>query len=244
MIIGLGSHKGGVGKSTIACNLASILAQAGKSVVIADTDENGSAALWVAARTEREDLPQIVFTNAKEVKVLLNTIAAFARAHDFVIVDVRGVNEDRNDRLYQICDKLIFPVSPSELDLNTLPDIKDYMDEQKALFDQGTLNKIPDVYYVLTRVSTTTKKEVPEARTFCRDYDIPLEKILIHDRVIFRSTMAKGLGVIESNDEKAKEEIAALVKVLLKSPDSVSHKPSPTAKASHKPSKAGKEINL
>lgn len=242
MIIGLGSHKGGVGKSTIACNIASILAQSGKSVVIADTDENGSAALWVAARTEREDLPQILFTNAREVKVLLNTIAALAKVHDFVIIDVRGVNENRNDRLYQICDKLIFPFSPSQLDLNTLPDIKNFIDEQKELFEQGTLAKLPDSYFVLTRVATTTKREVEEAQAFCEDYEIPLQNVRIHDRKVFRDTMAKGLGVIESSDIKAKEEIADLVKTILKSPASVSRKQSPSDNVSHRQSKAGKEL--
>lgn len=230
MILGTGSHKGGVGKSTIACNLAVILAHSGKSVAIADSDQNGSAALWVAARSEDPSLPMIHFTNAPAGKSLLNIIGALNKTFDFVIIDVKGADEADNDSLYKMCDKLIFPFSPSQLDLNTLPKIKEFLDDQEELKAQGILARTPTPYFVLSRVSTSTKNEEPKAREFCQQFGITPLKGVIKDRMIFRDTMGKGLGVIEANDRKASDEIVALLKEILREPSAiVSHKPTTAA---------------
>lgn len=214
MIISFGSHKGGVGKSTLACNIASILANAGHSVKILDSDENGTSATWCETRKER-DVPIIDYVvNAGESK-LLNNITAFSKIYDFLIVDVRGVKDARNETIYQMSDKVIFPFSPSILDLNTLPQIENYLERQKALFEQGAFTKPRDHHFVLTRIPTNNKKEEMEAVQFFKDFDIPLCKTRIHDRKIFRDSMNLGLGVIESKDAKAKKEMEDLVTEIL-----------------------------
>lgn len=47
MIVLIGGEKGGTGKSTIATNLATIHALAGKDVLLLDTDSQASATFWV-----------------------------------------------------------------------------------------------------------------------------------------------------------------------------------------------------
>ena len=51
MIVTVGNTKGGVGKTTIAVNLAVEAAKDGKTVLLIDTDPQGSS---TAFRTERE----------------------------------------------------------------------------------------------------------------------------------------------------------------------------------------------
>ena len=48
-IIACGNLKGGVGKTTIAVNLACALATRGHDVVLLDLDPHGGAAAWAAA---------------------------------------------------------------------------------------------------------------------------------------------------------------------------------------------------
>ena len=46
MILTVGNGKGGVGKTTIAVNVASVLAQRGRDVLLIDGDEQASAATF------------------------------------------------------------------------------------------------------------------------------------------------------------------------------------------------------
>ena len=57
MIVTISNQKGGVGKSTVAVNLASCFAGDGKDVLLVDADEQGSALDWRAERPQR--MPQV-----------------------------------------------------------------------------------------------------------------------------------------------------------------------------------------
>ena len=52
MIIGLLNQKGGVGKTTLSVNVAACLARTGARVLLVDTDPQGSALDWAAARQQ------------------------------------------------------------------------------------------------------------------------------------------------------------------------------------------------
>ena len=59
MTVLFGNSKGGVGKSTLAVNLAVHQASEGLDVAIVDTDRQGSVAAWSAVRDEEGITPRI-----------------------------------------------------------------------------------------------------------------------------------------------------------------------------------------
>lgn len=83
MIIGVLNQKGGVGKTTIAVNLAAVYAKAGQRVLLVDADPQGSSLAWSSAR---EGKP--LFTVVGMPKPTLHKdMPSIARDYDMVVID-------------------------------------------------------------------------------------------------------------------------------------------------------------
>ena len=84
MILSVTSLKGGVGKSTIAQNLAVCLAHNGYKVCIADADSNQSSLRWSSLRNE--ELVRIPAFGVPE-KTLGANVKQLAADYEIVIID-------------------------------------------------------------------------------------------------------------------------------------------------------------
>ena len=60
MILAVGNTKGGVGKTTLAVNLAVALALAGRDLLLVDGDEQGTALTFTQLRTECEIIEEAI----------------------------------------------------------------------------------------------------------------------------------------------------------------------------------------
>jgi len=58
-IVLFGGEKGGTGKTTLATNMAAMLALKGRDVLLLDTDRQGTASFWATIREDTEIEPRI-----------------------------------------------------------------------------------------------------------------------------------------------------------------------------------------
>lgn len=202
MIISVTSLKGGVGKSTIAQNLAVCFAHNGYKVCLIDTDENQSSLQWSGLRSEEQ--PQIPVFGLPDGKTLTKNIKPLNEDYEIVIIDGTPSLSQLTSKIILLGDIVLTPILPGGLDVWATEKFIGRYDDAQTLKGE----EIP-AYFVLNQYDKNQilDKEVREILT---QWTItPLESTL-KSRVAYREAVIQGLGVFEYKDKKAKEEIVLL----------------------------------
>jgi chromosome partitioning protein len=209
-VVLFGGEKGGTGKTTLATNMAAMLALQGKDVLLLDTDRQGTASFWATVREETEIEPRIACVQ-KFGKGLASQIQDLADRYDEIIIDAGGRDSMELRYALGVCDRAYIPIQPFQFDIWTIRQ----MDELVEIA-QG-LNEKLQAFIVLNRVSTNPSvREDQEARDFFGQEDfqhLALIGPVLRDRIAFRKSARDGLSVYEWKlDKKAAEEINQLFK--------------------------------
>jgi chromosome partitioning protein len=110
-VIVVANPKGGVGKSTLATNVAGCLAAAGHSVMLGDVDRQQSSRQWLQARPPQ--LPAISGWDLAD-----DQIVRPPKGVTHVVLDTpAGLHGKRLDAVMKIADRLLIPLQPSLFDI-------------------------------------------------------------------------------------------------------------------------------
>jgi len=206
-IVAIVGEKGGTGKTTIATNLAALLARSGRDVLIVDTDTQRSASYWAATRAGQSALPRVACVQLYE-PTLATQLPDLAGRYSEVIVDAGGRDSPELRRSLLLANKAYIPVQPAQFDVWTVSNLNEHLTRAKV-YNPGLAASV-----VLSRAPThPASREVEEVREALADYEhLPISPCIVRDRAVFRRAAREGMGVSEmpSPDPKAVEEIAAL----------------------------------
>lgn len=187
-IILITHQKGGVGKSTIAYNLASNIRENAK-VCIIDMDSQGS----LINISELSEVP--IFT----ADMLNEKIKS---DYDFIFIDTPPYLNEKIIDLCNISDVIIIPTKAGVLDLlaikSTIDIVKQAKSENKAI-----------IVFNMIKPNTTLTEEI---KSQLQDYNIKVSKNMLSDLVSFsRSVLVNG---VEGNNN-AQKQIDNLTKEIL-----------------------------
>ncbi len=204
MVITVGSTKGGVGKSTIACNLAVESALAGTKTLLVDADVQGSSLSFRSIR-EKDDIQAMAITTP----TLHKDLKEFERVYGLILIDAGGRESAVFRSAIAACDLLLIPVLPSQYDLWAANDTI------KLLQEARTFKDIP-AYFVVNQVTNTKiAREAMDAMESFADEAATLESTLF-SRTAYKSSILLGKGVSEHEARgKAAQEIKSLYKEIV-----------------------------
>ena len=212
-IISITNQKGGVGKSTIAFNLGTALANKKNTVFVIDADPQGTVSMWAKANNRHKKNkinPNIVFTDSPWPSEKILELSK-KQNYDFVIIDCGPANNKATKATLVVSDLTIIPLSPSPLDINSARSTIELIEEGTGRGATKT-----KAYLLISKkiVGTNVAKEVLST---CKMLKLPILKTVISQRVAFCESAITGQSVLEyAPKSMAAKEFIALEKEVRK----------------------------
>lgn len=135
MIVTVGNTKGGVGKTTLAVNLAIARALAGRDVWLIDGDRQGTAQTAISIRAEAGHSPGIACATYPDGPTLRGQVQQQGSKFDDIIIDAGGRDSTALRAALVLSDVLLVPFQPRSYDVWALNDIAALVDEARSVRD-------------------------------------------------------------------------------------------------------------
>jgi chromosome partitioning protein len=237
-IVAFVNQKGGVGKSILAINVSAILSSR-YSVLLLDTDNQGSSEDWGVARINKLESNNRLrgfskhyrgIKKATEVSMDLQEIAS---SYDVVIVDTPGRNELVSLGVIAAANLVIIPLTPGNFSFWSSEITRELIQKVAAARPADFAARL------LLNMRDKRKKISQEAENMLQDLEIPVMRTSVGHRNIFESS-SEGLSVLElparsASDREAQREMNELVseieEILELSSERAERKKSATKKA-------------
>lgn len=158
MIVIVGSTKGGVGKTTLAFQVAVARQIAGHPVLLVDADLLGSAQNAATMRAEGDHRPPLNCVRLPDGRVLRTQLLSLASRHTDTVVDAGG----RDTQAFRVSDVLVLPVQPRAVDVWALAGMAELIEEaQEAREIEGVPNSVSRSQSISLILATTATRWRP-----------------------------------------------------------------------------------
>lgn len=207
-IITVGSTKGGVGKTTLALNIAIARAMAGRDVWLIDADRQGTASTALAIRSEAGKLPVIATAHYPDGAALRAQVQHQRNKFQDIVIDAGGRDSTALRAALVLSDLVLVPFQPRSIDVWAVADIAALIEEARAMRDG--LQAL-----AILNMADTAGSDNEDAAAALADYptitylDTPIRR-----RKSIANAAGNGMSVLEQTprDEKAITELNALLK--------------------------------
>jgi chromosome partitioning protein len=207
-VIAIAGRKGGIGKSTIAGNLAAEFAALGRVVVALDADPQHSLAAW-AEQGEGMLSHCVEKVESGSADELLTKVLGAKKTADIVLVDTPPGLPDIAYQAMLLADLVLLPCGPSPLDFFPLKDALELALKARA----QRRSKKPRIRFVPSKVLRNTNL----GRGLASSLEKMGKKVLpeIGQRIVVAEAVMSGLTVREyAPGSPAQEEFAHLAKAV------------------------------
>lgn len=193
-IIAVVAEKGGVGKTTLALDLAVTATRKGCRVAILDVDQQATASKWTDRRTE--EYPWVVPTHASR----LNAGIAEAKAEgiDFIVIDTAPHSSSDAAEAARLADVVMTPVEPHLYAMETMSKLAQLL---KIVGNSS--------YFAVINKAPTQGREGEVAAQDIEQQGFPVAPVIVHLRAAHRhaGNLGKVAAEYEPNGKAAQETL-------------------------------------
>ncbi|KUY95498.1 chromosome partitioning protein ParA [Burkholderia territorii] len=189
MIVAVGNPKGGVGKSTVAVQLALGVMLAGQRAWLVDGDPQGSSAGAALVRSDA-GLLGLASLYCDDGQELHRAILANSQKYDHVVIDIGARDSSAFRAALAVADVVLIPVMPRSFDVWALDDMA------KLLGEARKVNRVRALAFL--NAADTQGADNREAEAAIASYDaFDLLPCRLYRRKAYANASAAGLHVEE-----------------------------------------------
>lgn len=206
MRIAFVNQKGGVGKTTLAVNVAGCMARRGLKVLFVDADPQQSALDWAGVR--KEQCPFAIVGMPRPV--IHKELPKLEEGYSHVVIDSPPSVHQLTQSIVGASDVVVVPVQPSPYDVWAAEAVLKVIDDASAV-----LNPSLKTVFAINRkiVNTAIGRDVASSLS---EYGKPVLASEVCQRVAFAESAAQGKTVFEVDENSsASAEIEALTTEIL-----------------------------
>lgn len=209
-VIVVGSTKGGIGKTTVALNIAIARAMQGRDVWLINADRQSTASTALAIRGEAERMPAIATAHYPDGGALRSQLKHQRSKFQDIIIDAGGRDSTALRAALTLADLVLIPFIPRSFDVWAIADIA-------ALVDEARTTREGLEAFAFLNMADSAGSDNEEAVKALADYptikylDTPLTR-----RKSFSNAAGAGMSVLEyrPKDDKANAELTALMQAI------------------------------
>jgi chromosome partitioning protein len=199
IVISVLNQKGGVGKTTIAVNLAHAFHIDSYSVLLVDSDPQGSARDW-----NEENGGNLFPVIGLDRETLPNDLKKIKDSYDIVIIDGAPQIAKMAAAAINISDIVLIPCQPSPYDIWATADLVELV-KSKQILNDG----IPKAAFLISRAIKNTKLS-KEIALVLQEYELPVLESITTQSVIYPTVVTNGGTVFCNSFSLPAKEILKL----------------------------------
>ncbi len=206
MILTVGNIKGGVGKTTLAVNIAIVRASAGCDVLLVDGDEQRTAQTFTELRATLRGEPGYTAVSLHG-SALRTQVRQMATKYDEIVIDVGGRDTGSLRAALTVSHVVVIPVQPRSFDIWAVDNVAELIREARDINPE--LRAL-----IILNAADAQGRDNDDAATALREVvGLEVLDLSIGRRKAFPNAAAAGRAVTEytPKDAKAIEELMALV---------------------------------
>lgn len=205
-IIGIIQVKGGAGRSTLATNIAGVMALQNKTVLIDCDMPQGTSASWYSIRNQSGKANNLTLATATNQTELVEQIKKHNVDNKLIIIDCPPRIAEITRIALMLSDLCLIPLGASAPEIWATSDLMKTIEEAKQTKPTVDARLVWNKF----RSATSSAQELTAAvRTGLGLTELNTK---LGFRVAYSDALARGLTVLEWSDKTAKDEMVDLAK--------------------------------